>query len=75
MCGRLRVSKSFLEANRNFPLAHFWLAAVQVTNPVCPACSRPMSILRIESGEPDHQIRTYKCLDCRIVEVKMVKRR
>ena len=44
---------------------------LQVNNPVCPACSRPMSILRIEPGEPDHQMRTYKCLDCRIVEVKI----
>ena len=48
---------------------------LQVNNPVCPACSRPMSILRIEPRDPDHQMRTYNCLDCRVVEVKMVKRR
>jgi hypothetical protein len=48
---------------------------LQVNNPVCPVCVHPMSTLRIEPGEPDHQMRTYKCLDCRIVEVKMVKRR
>jgi hypothetical protein len=40
-----------------------------VNNPVCPACSRPMSILRIEPRDPDHQMRTYNCLDCRVVEV------
>jgi hypothetical protein len=32
---------------------------LQVNNPVCPVCVHPMSILRIEPGEPDHQMRTY----------------
>ena len=38
---------------------------LQSDNPVCPACAHPMALLRIEPGKPDHQMRTYKCLDCR----------
>ena len=44
-------------------------------NPVCPVCAHPMVILRIEPGQPDPQMRMYKCPECQLVEVKIVKRR
>ena len=34
---------------------------LQVDNPICPKCGRPMVIVRIEPDEPGHQKRTYEC--------------
>jgi predicted RNA-binding Zn-ribbon protein involved in translation (DUF1610 family) len=48
---------------------------LQVDNPICPKCGRPMVIVRIEPDEPGHQKRTYECSECELVENLIVKHR
>jgi predicted RNA-binding Zn-ribbon protein involved in translation (DUF1610 family) len=46
---------------------------LQVDNPICPKCGRPMVIVRIEPDEAGHQKRTYECSECELVENLIVK--
>jgi transposase-like protein len=48
---------------------------LQIDDPLCPICSRPMDIIRIEPDELGHQRRTYKCPECQLVESLMLKHR
>ena len=48
---------------------------VKSEDPVCPACEHSMVLIRIEPGEPEHQIRTYKYPECELVESVIVRRR
>jgi hypothetical protein len=43
-----------------------------IHTPACPKCGLPMWIIRIEPDDPDHDLRTYECPECKRAEVLLV---
>jgi hypothetical protein len=41
--------------------------------PACPTCGKLMLLSRIEPDEPSHELRTFKCLQCRCEETELVR--